>query len=187
MQAIFLQNLFIYYYWKFKELVIFHEIVRNISASGFRCKMRYNELILKILLTFGLFSNNIWISSEEKVLAGPLFTVCVFNSLVYKFFVKYICSDKMIPSRRYRKTCFINHYSCAKCGLLLLVWEILIFCRSPRSKYTNNLMTSLCCAVSHGIRQVNMRVFFPAHIKMLIFYFFNFRWPFFPCPIHPET
>jgi hypothetical protein len=42
----FLQNFFMCYYWKFKKLVIFHEIVRNISACGFRCKMRYYELFL---------------------------------------------------------------------------------------------------------------------------------------------
>jgi hypothetical protein len=40
MRDLFLQNLFIYYYWKFKKLLIFHEIpvVRKISANGFRCK-----------------------------------------------------------------------------------------------------------------------------------------------------
>jgi hypothetical protein len=51
-QEIFLQNLFIYYYWKFQELAIYHEIVRTISANGFRWKMKYYELFLKILLTF---------------------------------------------------------------------------------------------------------------------------------------
>jgi hypothetical protein len=33
MQEIFLQNLFIYYYWEFKKLVIFHEIVCNITVK----------------------------------------------------------------------------------------------------------------------------------------------------------
>jgi hypothetical protein len=30
MQELFRQNLFLYYYWTFKKLVVFHEIVRNI-------------------------------------------------------------------------------------------------------------------------------------------------------------
>jgi hypothetical protein len=37
--------------------------------------MRYYELFLKILLTFEIFSNNLWISSEEKVLACAFFTL----------------------------------------------------------------------------------------------------------------
>jgi hypothetical protein len=78
----FLLNLFIYYYWKFKKLVIFHEIVRNIPASGCRWKMRYYESFLKILLTFRIFSNNIWISSEEEVLACPFFTVNCRRSVI---------------------------------------------------------------------------------------------------------
>jgi hypothetical protein len=40
MRKRFPQTLFIYYYWEFKKLVIFKEIVRNISASGIRCKIR---------------------------------------------------------------------------------------------------------------------------------------------------
>jgi hypothetical protein len=56
---------------------------RNISASvfrckilhGFRCKMIYYRQFLKILLTFGIFSNNIWINSEAKVFSCPFLTV----------------------------------------------------------------------------------------------------------------
>jgi hypothetical protein len=37
-QELFLQYFFIYYYWKFKTWEIYHEVVRNISTNGFRCK-----------------------------------------------------------------------------------------------------------------------------------------------------
>jgi hypothetical protein len=40
--------------------------------------MRYYKLFLKILLTFGIFSDNIWISAEENFLAW-LFLIVVFN------------------------------------------------------------------------------------------------------------
>jgi hypothetical protein len=38
MRELFPQNLFIYYYWKFKKLVIVQEIVRNISAVDLGAK-----------------------------------------------------------------------------------------------------------------------------------------------------
>jgi uncharacterized membrane protein (DUF2068 family) len=102
-QEIFLQNLFLYYYLKFKKFLIFHAIVRNTfatgfrykSASGFRWKIRNYELFLKILLTFGTFSNKIWISFEEKVLASLFITVHVYNIIHSKIITFWFNSLKI--------------------------------------------------------------------------------------------
>jgi hypothetical protein len=42
------------------------------------------ELIPKILLTFWIFINNIWISSEEKLLASPCFSYKAITLAVEK-------------------------------------------------------------------------------------------------------